>query len=97
MVAVKRSCTGADASDVVTGDLALLLTDDEALGHLAAETLLATDAALGASLYLLRCQDGRADRAVCGRSEPTATGSSTRAAHPMSSAGGTCTPEPTAP
>ena len=57
---VKRPERGVDGSGVVTGDLALLLTDDEALGHLTAEVILATDAALGASLYLLRCQDGSA-------------------------------------
>lgn len=54
---VKRPDRCADTSKVVTGDLSLLLTDDDTLGHLAAEVILATDAALGAALFLLRCED----------------------------------------
>lgn len=39
----------------VPDDLELLLTDDAALGRRAAEAILASDVAVAAALYLLRC------------------------------------------
>lgn len=53
---VKRPVRGTEATGV-TEDIAQLLTDDGALGRLAAEIILARDASVGAALFLMRCAE----------------------------------------